>query len=264
MPSLTSHKHFQDALRLPFCYLCGRQLIDDEDVDRDHLPPKSCFSARDRSIPLKLPTHRSCNGGHNLIDEQIGQLVSLKHGRVPPARNQKLAIGFWKLGEEKRTSAAITNLDIKGAIWRWIRGFHAALYREPISEEVRHAIQTPFPVAKLTRTGPELEAIRPQHPAFVEAIKINRAARNLDLIRANNRKMTYEAVWTQFDSGEWFCIFALDLYAWRDLGDVKNFTPRGCVGMYALSSGTMPATATPTTKLKVLIPNYERLDPFGR
>lgn len=264
MPSLTTPAQLRGVLRLPFCYLCGKPFVQGDEKSKDHVPPKACFAMGDRNVPLQLPTHRVCNGIHNLLDEKIGQVVSLKHGRVPPVRNRKLEFQFFPPLGKKDVAGAVTNVDIKGAIRRWIRGFHAALYQQPILEGTNYAIETPFPTARLTPSGPEFDPLRPQHALFVETLKVNRAARNIDCIQSNNQKMTYECVWAQSDTGPWICIFGLDLYAWKDLGDVRNFSGRGCAGSYAMPSGVAPALATRATRLNVLIPNYDPLDPFGR
>jgi hypothetical protein len=96
---------------------------------------------------------------------------------------------------------------------------------------------------------------------FVEVIKTNRAVNNLDRIQSNNKKLTYECVWDQADDGRWMCIFALDLYDWKDLGDINNFQARGCAGMYI---NLVPPVATKAKRLALTLPNYDTLDPFAR
>jgi len=62
----------------------------------------------------------------------------------------------------------------------------------------------------------------PQHLNFVQTIKTNRAKNNLDRICCNKGKLTYECVWAQADNdGPWLCIFALDIYDWKDLGRTR-------------------------------------------
>jgi hypothetical protein len=103
-----------------------------------------------------------------------------------------------------------------------------------------------------------------QHRLFVETIKINRAARRIDFISSNNGKLRYECVWARSDSGPWICVFALNLYEWSDLGDVNNFAKRGCAGMYVTPTGATPEGAAVATELKISVPNFHPLDPFGR
>jgi hypothetical protein len=264
VPSLITHKQTREVLDLPFCYLCGQTFQPLDQKDKDHIPPKACFAKSDRNFPLQLPTHRSCNSRHKLTDEKIGQVISMKHGRVPSVRNQRLKFSFMPPAGRRGTIGAVMNIDIGGAIRRWIRAFHAALYGEPLPNETQFALQTPFPSARIAKHGPEFEPLRPQHFVFVSTIKTNRAAQNVDRIESNNKKLTYECVWDTADDGRWACVFALDLYSWKDLGDVNNFAARGCAGLYVMPSGQAPLSATKGTKLRVVVPNNDPLDPFGR
>ena len=87
LPKLTTHRDFQDARRIQFCHLCGHTFVGSDLRIDDHIPPKSCFSKTDRSVPLELPTLVTCNHDYQLADEKIGQALSLKRGIVPIARN---------------------------------------------------------------------------------------------------------------------------------------------------------------------------------
>jgi hypothetical protein len=260
MPSLRVHKDFQLVRKLPFCYLCGRDFVPGDEVNGDHVPPASAFSPADRANVLKLQTHKVCNSAHSVNDKRVGQLIALRRREGPRSpRDEALTFGhFPGLG------VAVTNLDVDVAIWRWIKGFHAALYRQPLMSDLV-AIVTPFPRADQTESVMRLQPLRPQHRLAVEVIKTNRAARNLDLIRANNGKLRYECVWCQADDGErWFCFLALDIYDWKDLGSHSKEIPgRGCTGVYALPDHSVPAAATRNRKSVIAISNLDELDPFG-
>jgi hypothetical protein len=84
-----------------------------------------------------------------------------------------------------------------------------------------------------------------QHLEFVAAIKRNRAFANLDNIVSNNRKLNYECVWAQFDDRTaWLCIFALNIYDWKDLGSSTPDIPEhGCAGFYTRPDGSVPENA---------------------
>lgn len=127
----------------------------------------------------------------------------------------------------------------------------------------RFAIQTPFPSARLSPGVPEFDPIPAQHQIFVKTIKVNRAAKNLDIIRCNNGKLIYECVWDQADDGTWICVFALDIYGWKELGDINNFAGRGCAGSYLMPSGIVPVASTKGTKLVADFATRDQLDPFG-
>jgi hypothetical protein len=133
MVSLLRQHDFRNVQNLPFCYLCGQQFVAGDSQNRDHVPPQCIFAPLDRE-PLWLPGHTACNKSYRLLDEKIGQLIALRYGKVPhnPAhRRLKFAIS-----------------DIDAAIWRWIGGFHAALYREP-GVGINGSLITPFPRARL-------------------------------------------------------------------------------------------------------------------
>jgi hypothetical protein len=57
------------------------------------------------------------------------------------------------------------------------------------------------------------------------------------------------------------CIFALDLYDWRQLGDMHHAPARSCVGIYTPS--TIPVNASRDTKLDFPFANSEPLNAFG-
>jgi hypothetical protein len=258
MASLTTQKQLRAARDLPFCYLCGSDFKPENVTNHDHVPPESVFAKADR-VPLKLKSHTKCNSSFELLDEKIGQLIALKHGQVP-SNPQHYRLKFIRSPFPR--VGAVTNLNIDEAVWRWIRGFHAALYHEPFPSRRLGSLVTPFPRADLKDGTYVFAPLLPQHEVFVEAIKNNRARGNLDVIRCNNDKLTYEAVWVRADNEQWFCIFALDVYAWKDLG--RTHMPNaGCAGFYFLPEGVRPTNSTIEIRSKILVPNINRLDPFS-
>jgi hypothetical protein len=129
---------------------------------------------------------------------------------------------------------------------------------------VRGALVTPFPRARQVNGQILFEPIRVQHRLFVQTIKTNRAWHSLDRIRCNKGKLNYECVWCQSDgNGPWMCIFAFDVYDWKDLGNTGHFPARGCAGFYIMPSGQAPATATKGVKSSIIIPSSDPLDPFA-
>jgi hypothetical protein len=110
-----------------------------------------------------------------------------------------------------------------------------------------------------------LRPLLPQNLKFVDNIKRNRAHGNLDGIASNSGKLVYDCVWCQFDKDDrWFCMFALDIYDWKDLGSHTEEIPgRGCVGFYVLPDGSIPELAARDHPRTVIIPNYDVYDPFA-
>src|ERR1700730_15990775 len=162
MVSLLSQRDFQGVQKLPFCYLCGKTFVAVDKINRDHLPAKSLFAKQHRE-PLCLPTHVACNKSHERTDEKIGQLIALRYGKVPRREMRRLRFAVSPRG----TIGAVTNLDIDSAVWRWIAGFHAALYRtSPVG--IRVSLVTPFPRGRRINGQVVFEPLRPQNEIFVQ------------------------------------------------------------------------------------------------
>lgn len=230
-------------------------------MDGDHVPPKAAFNSRDRQPTLKLQTHKACNASFSVEDKKVAQLIAMRRWQGPSSQRDaalKFAVypGF---------GAGVMNLDVDQAVWRWIRGFHAALYQRPLLTDHR-SIVTPFPRADMSSGLPKVRPLRPQHALAVRVLKYNRITANLDTVVANNRQLRYECVWAEDDDGgRWFCMFGLDIYDWKDLGSHTAEIPaRGCAGMYALADFSVPAGATVAKDPAIEIPNLDALDPFGR
>jgi len=260
---LVKQKDFRAVQRLTFCYLCAKDFVEGDQTNRDHVPAQSIFLEADRE-PLWLPTHIACNSGESLTDEKIGQLIALRYGKVPvdPAK-RRLAITEFSAG-----LAALTNLDVDAAVWRWVRGCHAALYGEPLAGDFitscPGALVTPFPRAPKGTGFPQIEKLRPQHAAFVQTLKLNRALENIDRVRSNKGRFLYECVWHKADrDGLWLCVFGIDVYDWKDLGQTPGHPARGCAGFYVLHDGNVPQGATQGRTSSIIYPSIDVLDPFG-
>lgn len=261
MVSLLCQKDYRGAQKLAFCYLCDKSFEPSDKKNRDHLPAQCIFLDEDRE-PLWLPTHLSCNTGESIVDERMGQLIALRYGKVPSApEKQRLKI---KTFADAR--AAVTNLSIDQAVWRWVRGCHAALYGEHLAVDgvaAPGALVTPFPRGSASPGGAVIEPLRKQHALFVHTIKLNRFKGNLDRVHTNRGKFRYECVWVQADGGEWMCQFAIDLYNWKDLGRTDGVPTRGCAGFYCLAGDRIPEGATRGQTSPIIIPDYDKLDPFA-
>lgn len=261
MTELVSQADLQQAQSLPFCYLCGRDFKKGSDRNRDHVPPKAIFSPPDRDPPLILPTCPKCNEGQSEYDEQIGQLIAVSYGKVPRSDNVRLSFVVGTDRESGDSWIGIQDIPLPEIVWRWIRGFHAALYREFLSDGVQHQVYPPFP-HKVRKDSRLVEApILPKHKEMADVIRTNRATNTLDRIRCFNDKCTYECVWIKSDRGVPICIFAVKIYAWEQLADRLRFPERGCVGYYIPEQGR-PANATLATDLVFDLPSETPLDPF--
>ena len=262
MASITNQKDARKVRDLNFCYLCGETFNPEDKTNYDHTPPETIFLEQDRNFPIKLKTHQSCHELLNLDDEVMGQLIRLLHGMQPNQRDDKLKIKEYSTKANK-TIAVFEGKNLEELIKRWLKGFHAALNSMALPSGSMFAIQTPFPSGVMKNGKLVVDPILEQHYKFVESIKRNRAINNLDLIVSNNEKIKYECVWDQLNDNSWICIFAIDLYGWKDLGDVNNFEPRGCAGSYRLLTGKAPADASLATQLEFRLNNLDRADPYS-
>lgn len=224
MATITTHKQLQAVRNLPFCYVCGFQLKAHDQTDYDHVPPKTCFDIADRDTPLKLRTHIKCNNGNKLEDEKVGELIAIHRNKSVDPKNTYLNVKAILDVEGEFRTLAFDNLNLNKTIQRWVSGFHAALYQQPFNQSQNFYVYGPLPSARVTKNSITIEPIPSHFLKFIEVIKFNRAANNLDQISANKEKFRYECIWAPEDSGRvWLCIFALNMYDWIKLGDSSNF-----------------------------------------
>jgi len=262
MPELITQASVQSAKYLSFCYLCGQPFKAYADNHPDHIPPSAIFAKIDRDFPLKVAAHLTCNNPQSQADEIVGQLIAVIHGKQPKPERARLKHKVFKFPNNDVPVLAVLDTGLAGQIWRWVRGFHAALYKEFLPNDTKNAIHPPFPHGKQEPNGFTINKIIDQQYQFVEIVKKNRVAGCIDRIICNNGKCIYECVWVQMDNGPWACIFALKIYNWIKLAD-KHFASRGCTGCYLPQSG-QPTNATKWTTLEIPFSNIETLNPFGR
>lgn len=254
---LLTQQAVRHAQRLRFCYYCGVDFAATDQVNDDHVPPSSVFLPDDRNFPLLLPTHYDCNHGEHLVDQAVGQLVGILHARAPRKEHNRLAV-YAGHDTDRQPVAAVGGFDLPRIVRRWISGFHAALYLEPLRCDGQFMTILPLATGDLdTGRIDEVPAIAYE---LVRAIRTNRS-KGLDRIVTRSGKCTYECVWLESDDGRWFCAFALDVYRWAELGDTARFGRRGCFGMYVPTDGQVSLGAT-----RGLRPGDEQvetpLDPF--
>jgi hypothetical protein len=262
--SITTHKHLQAIRDLPFCYVCGFQFNLLDHVDYDHVPPKTCFDKADRDPPLKLKTHIKCNNGNKLEDEKVGELIAIQRKKSVDPKKIHLNLQILSDVEGEFRTVFFDNLDLNKTIRRWVSGFHAALYQQPFDHCLNFSVCGPLQSAIAKKNSIAMEQIPDHFFKFVEEIKLNRAANNVDQIIANKEKFRYECVWAPEDSGRfWLCIFALNMYDWIELGDSRNFDARGCVGCYMVLPDDVPKNATRATQIQAYLADENKLNPFG-
>lgn len=184
--------------------------------------------------------------------------------QYPKKKNIKIRTNIYQNINNSQPILALEGINLKGFIARCIKAFHAALYNDFFPDETPNWIDSPLLRGDLINGNVTLEQTLAQFPLFVEIIKKNRKAGRIDRLVCYNGKCVYECVWEQTDDGAWFCLFGLNIYDWKNLGDPIHHTRRGCVGFYMPKSGK-PKTATKgiIRVLEIPIRNFEPLDPFG-
>lgn len=261
MPNLKAQKDLALLNKLHFCYVCGKGFSKNAPRTRDHVPPKAIFSENDRHNPLILPAHQHCNQSSSYTDKKIGQLVALCHGQHPDETDLLLEIIPLSISNSEHEITGIGDLPLMKIFGKWVRGFHAAIYKEYLADPGGF-IYPPFP--ELPRNQHELQIMNraaPVRPVLTKIIKEQMHVGRCDSIECYAEKCKYFCTWVEFDNGSPVCIFALRIYDWEELGDRAIASKRGCVGWYP---GVPPALATKGTRLHIAIPNFEPLDPFSR
>lgn len=256
---LFTQKELRGAQDPGFCYACGLSWMPESETSRDHVPPRALFDVADRTPPLILRTHFTCNNGRSTYDEQISQLVSLCWKRNPVARDVSALRISTHSPQGMTPFVAIEGLRIVEIVGFWLKAFHAALYRTPVpARGNKFFVHSPFPGGD--RPGQDTNIHRSQLE-YVRTIKENRMVGRLDSICAYNGKLRYECTWALSDEKLPMCIWALDLYAWDQLADIHNFPKRSCVGWYSMRTG-IPEGASRATGLIMPALNLEPLNAF--
>ena len=237
MKSITTQREARHIQNFEFCYLCGRRFSEGDTVNRDHVPPRSVFKKEDRNFPLKLRVHADdCHAALNLDDEVIGQLVSILHGNKIYSENDKIQLKGYLLNNSKAL-VAFDKQRIEPLLQRWLRGFYAALYGEPLHFDTKFCIQAPLPVGKII--DGKFEKVDPL-PIFAECLQAIEKSQEFDEIISNNGKFIFRCVWDKLSDGSWAGIFHINLYQWSRLGDFKSFGNCECVGLFSRPDGKKP------------------------
>jgi len=257
MIELRTQKDLRTVQNLAFCCICGEPFRQRGERTRHHLPPKAIFAEVDRNPPLILPAHGACNRDQSPLDTVIAQLVAVRHGKYPARKNLKLEVATVPL-RGGQLKAGVTNLPLRPIIFRWVRCFHAALYREYLIDR-GGMIFEPFQTADVVAGQLVFSKIPMDRPFLTDLFKQQARAGRTDTVVCYNEKCVYRCSWLKTDDGRPFCLFALRLYDWERLGDPD--CPRmGCLGWYWASA---PPNCATGVHLELAVANLVPLDPFA-
>lgn len=258
MPELRTQRQLRAAQDLEFCCICGKPCPRGPTWSRQHVPPKAIFATSDRTPPLILPAHKQCNEDQSPLDTVIGQLVGLLHGRHPTKRELRLDVEPFT-NSCGATTGGLKDLPLRRIVFRWARSFHAALYGEYI-EDRGGDIFEPFPSGYVVDGQVEFEGVTSDRLVLTDVFRQQVKAGRTDAVICYNGKCEYRCTWLSFDNGMPFCLFALRLYSWEDLGD-PSAPRRGCLGWY---HADVPQNASRGTHLEIPINARQTLDPFAK
>jgi len=185
-------------------------------------------------------------------------LISLLHGASFSRKRQRFRAITADLGDDQ-PFVGITGVEFNRIIWRWVRGFHAALYREPLQQDAFYGLTTPFPYADQVAGTLQFEELRPDQLEMALTLRQHMRYRMIDEVLSNAGKCRFVCTWLTFDDGRPFCLYGLRIYEWEKLADTKRFPPRGCFGVYCAPT---PVEATQGTKIILPSSSFTLFDPF--
>lgn len=155
--------------------------------------------------------------------------------------------------------------DLKGFIWRWVRGFHSALYRSFLPETSPRVVMGPV-MAGVIKDGKPFAVDDPEmFKRAVATLKNSAAGGRVDSVSTRNGKCIYECVWDDAvdrTSGRAvpICLFRLRVYDWERLSRGTPLKFSGCAGSYRVEPA--PAGAVKATSIMISGTNYRPLSAF--
>lgn len=260
MIELRTQKDLRAVQSLGFCCICGKAFEPGEERNRQHVPPKAMFAVSDRTPPVILPAHATCNEAQSLWDAMTAQLIGPLHGSHAAPEDLKLRYEVFR-ESGMGSFSALREFPLEGIIFRWARYFHAALYREYLPDAGGNVFH-PLPAGTFVDGRPVYEEQHISREVQTRFLKRQIKAGATDGLICYNGKCEYRCTWVNLDPPSHhrtFCLFGLRLYNWEELGDPR-FGPMGCVGMY---EAPIPHGAARPTRIIVPVSNERPLDPFA-
>ncbi len=192
----------------------------------------------------------------------MGELVELLQGHSRPAAKRRAKLSA---PSELPPGLGAVSDDLKGFIWRWVRGFHSALYRSFLPEASPRVVMGPI-MAGIIRDGTPFAVDDPEmFKRAVATLKNNAAVGRVDSVLTRNAKCLYECVWDDaVDRGSGkpvpICLFRLRVYDWERLSRGTPLRFSGCAGSYGLE--VVPSDAARATSIVISGTNYRPFSAF--
>jgi hypothetical protein len=231
MIRISSQNEMQVACRaVRFCYLCGEPLParnqqDRKLVCREHVIPKTLLGDppldRVQRWPVKLDVHKGCDKKYKAGTDDLAALlhcinVHPKEQWPKPKHIQRLGLSLVRvhslLGGPSLPAFGNAQKPVS-AVWMWVRGIHAALYREYLPESAPHTILAPVPGFNAS-AGPSALRQTVERSAIVRApVEYGVRTGRADGLSAWGGQVSYECVWfppvDEHCGDVWACFWGL-------------------------------------------------------
>lgn len=126
-----------------FCYLCGRRLVEPlrkpRPVSLEHVIPRAVLGVGiDGCRALKLPVHKQCDEKYKMRDDEVisvfQRFTETPDRELRTQERNALSVLTHARYYDTQTGRDLPLLPVRrmcSAVETWVKGMHAALYREP-------------------------------------------------------------------------------------------------------------------------------------
>lgn len=237
-----------------FCYLCGCCLHSGRRSkngnNRDHILPQALFGAPPTSEAWRpiLNAHVQCHEEtKNKEGEEVAVLLHKFQTLDGKLAEKNWASNLKALGLELRKEfdphIGETLHLVKGfgsahdAVWHWIRGLHAVLYREYLPPLMKHRAFAPMGEANIPDSGDSKRRIGPEEifkekTTISEVLSVACHNAQFDGVRCWGNRCQYMCVWAQIDRQSPFCMWSLLYDGVTDYAKGAPFSGTPWMGIY--------------------------------
>lgn len=245
---ILSQKEMRDARKgIVFCYLCGKDLPPRGERGRpkqvigEHVIPRSLLGGAPKGQregwAVELDVHRACEQSMKQNADHWLKLLQDMHTKpqsdwAKPGHLRNLPL-HRSLLIHRPTGQAVPGFSGLGelfeGVWRWIRGLHAALYREFLPSNVRHFPYPPVPAFSSQESGPTFEETETQSYLVRASIDLAESLGKWDGVTAWGGAARCRCVWWQCTSikgsPNWMCFWTLSFPRLEEWS--RQVLPRG-------------------------------------
>lgn len=245
---ILSQKEMQDARQtIAFCYLCGKDLPPRGEPGRrkqligEHVIPRTLLGnapeSQAEAWAVVLDVHRACEESTKQRADHWLKLLQDMHVKpasewAKPGHVRDMPIRP-SLLIHPQTGTAVTTFtglgDLFAGVWRWIRGLHAALYREFLLPDVWHFSYPPVPACSSQESGPTIEDTETQSHLIRSSIGLAESLGKWDGITAWGGAARYRCTWWQCAAlkgkPNWICFWTLSFPRLEEWS--RQVLPRG-------------------------------------